>query len=83
MTEHITIKDFLKRIDLMIQSMKNQKQWYLDYRCGSGMTPMLEEFASILDNDISKLELIKTISVNIEPRSLLEPVRITQESKGD
>lgn len=71
MTRTIPIKQFLEGIDMQIKQMKDQKQWYLDYRCGSGMSPMLEEFASIIDNHVSRLEMIKTFAVNIDPRSLL------------
>ena len=68
----ITIDDYCKGIDRQIELIKSQKQWYLDYRCGSGMTPMLEEFAKVLDDCITKLELMKQIAKNIEPQSLLK-----------
>ena len=67
----LTIKQFQQGIDLNIESMEKQKQWYLDYRCGSGMTPMLEEFAKIIDSHIEMFKLIKQFSNTIEPTSLL------------
>lgn len=72
MNRNITITKFLEGIDIQIKQMEEQKKWYLDYRCGSGMSPMLEEFASMIDRHISGLKLIKTIAVNIDPRSLLD-----------
>jgi len=67
----LTIEQYLKGIDLSIEDLQRTKQWYLDYRFGSGMTPMLEEFAKLFDGAIHKLELCKTLAPNIEPRSLL------------
>lgn len=67
----LTLKQYQQSIDISIGDLHKQKQWYLDYRCGSGMTPMLEEFAKIIDGAIHKLELAKTYAKNIEPRSLL------------
>jgi len=67
----LTIKEFCDGVDQQIELVKGQKQWYLDYRTGSGMSPMLEEFAKVLDDCIAKLELMKQVAKNIDPQSLL------------
>ena len=67
----LTIEHFCKGIDLEIEQIKNHKQWYLDYRVGSGMSPMLEEFADFMDKQIARLEAIKQYAKSIDPHSLL------------
>jgi hypothetical protein len=68
---HISFEDWEKAVDTQIQEMENMKQWYLDYRMGSGMTPMLEEFAGVMDHDIARMKLMKQFAKQIEPKSLL------------
>jgi len=67
----LELNRYLESFDIAIEQAKASKKWYLDYRCGSGMTPMLEEFANILDKYIAQLEELKQLAKNIEPRSLL------------
>lgn len=67
----LSIEHFQKGIDLQIQQMKDQKQWYIDYRFGSGMSPMLEEFSAIIDKHIAQFELMKQMSNTIDPHTLV------------
>ena len=67
----LTLEHYLKCFDIAVEQANVSKQWYLDYRCGSGMNPMLEEFADIIDKHIAQIEQLKQLAKSIEPRSLL------------
>lgn len=72
LTRKLSIEKFLEGIDNQIEDIERQKKWYLDYRAGSGMTEMLEQFAEMIDNHIAKFKLMKRMARSIDPKSLLE-----------
>ena len=74
--QKITPEQFLQGIDAMIEQCKKDKQFYLDYRFGSGMTSTLEEFCKRYDQVIMRFESIK------KHFKLVKGIAVQQESEN-